>query len=56
MGNPFGPAAASEYQKSILRTALELAKSDIGSGDIVDLKDMWPRDFTSDVEERLLSV
>ncbi|MEE9417178.1 MAG: hypothetical protein V3V01_17995 [Acidimicrobiales bacterium] len=56
MGNPFGPAADGEYQKAILRTALELAESDINSGDIIDLKDAWPRDFTSDVEKELLSV
>lgn len=55
MGNPFGPPNDSDAQQRILRTALDLASSD-SSGEIVDLDDTWPLDFTDKVTTSLLAM
>ena len=56
MGNPFGPPNEPDYQRAVLRTALELAKVNTTAGEIVDLVDSWPTDFTAKVEKSLLSM
>jgi len=56
MGNPFGPPNEPEVQRSILRTALELAYLEIAPGQIVDLPDVWPSDFTDKVTASLLAM
>ena len=56
MGNPFGPPNRPEYQRQILRTALELAGRDLAAGEIVDLRDTWPTDFTDKVTASLLAM
>ena len=56
MGNPFGPPNQPDYQRDILRTALELATGEIAPGEIVDLHDTWPGDFTDKVTKSLLSM
>jgi len=56
MGNPFGPPNKPDYQRDVLRTALEQATAGHPAGEIVDLRDTWPTDFTDDVASRLLTV
>lgn len=56
MGNPFGPPNQPDYQRAILRTALELATGEVAAGEIVDLRDTWPADFTDKVTKSLLSM
>jgi hypothetical protein len=56
MGNPFGPPNKPDYQRGVLRAALELATSEMGSGKIVDLQDTWPSDFTEKVTTSLLAM
>ncbi len=56
MGNPFGPPDQADFQRRILRTALELVETDIESGEIVDLGEEWPVDFTEKVTTTLLSM
>ena len=56
MGNPFGPPNQPDYQRQILRTALELAPGDVAAGEIVDLHDIWPTDFTDKVTKSLLAM
>jgi hypothetical protein len=56
MGNPFGPPNQPDYQRTILRTALELATGETVPGEIVDLRDTWPADFTDKVTTSLLSM
>ncbi len=56
MGNPFGPPDAPEFQRRILTTALRLAEQDLIPGEIVDLPDEWPVDFTDKVTRSLLSM
>ena len=56
MGNPFGPPNEPDYQRNILRAALELAEHADSPGEIVDLKDTWPSDFTEKVTTSLLAM
>ncbi len=56
MGNPFGPPHQPDVQRGILRTALELAGTDLVPGQIVDLPDQWPSDFTDKVTKSLLAM
>ncbi len=56
MGNPFGPPNEPDVQRSVLRTALERATSDLPAGTIVDLEDEWPTDFTQKVAKSLLAM
>ncbi len=56
MGNPFGPPNKPEYQRAILTTALELTATASTAGEIVDLKDTWPDDFTEKVTTSLLAM
>ena len=49
MGNPFGPANKPDYQRDILRTALEMVNRITTAGEIVDVKDSWQNDFTDKV-------
>ena len=56
MGNPFGQPNEPDYQRAILRTALELATGEIDAGEIVDLRDTWPADFADKVTKSLLSM
>lgn len=56
MGNPFGPPKDAEHQRRTLITALELATADVAAGDIVDLADTWPVDFTEKVTTSLLAM
>jgi len=56
MGNPFGPPHAPEFQRRVLTTVLGLAARDLPPGEIVDLPDEWPEDFTDRVTTTLLSM
>ena len=56
MGNPFGPPNKADYQRDVLRTALELVYQITTPGEIVDLKDTWPDDFTDKVTTSLLAM
>ena len=56
MGNPFGPPDRPDYQRNVLRAALELAERDLDPGEIVDLRDRWPVDFTDKVATALLAM
>ncbi len=56
MGNPFGPPDKPDYQRRILQVALELAGSADTPGQIVDLQDVWPTDFTDKVTTSLLAM
>jgi len=56
MGNPFGPPNKPDYQRDLLRTALQLATLGHTSGEITDVRDTWPSDFTDEVVSRLLTV
>jgi hypothetical protein len=56
MGNPFGRPLDPDQQRTILRSALELATSEMTSGQIVDLPDIWPVDFTEKVSASLLAM
>ncbi len=56
MGNPFGPPDKPDYQRTLLRTALELATQEMSPGEIVDLHDTWPSDFTEKVTTSLLAM
>lgn len=56
MGNPFGPPNQPDVQRSILRSALELAHADTPPGEIVDHPDVWPTDFTKKVTASLLAM
>ncbi len=56
MGNPFGPPDRPDVQRGILRAALELASADLAPGQIVDLDDQWPTDFTEKVTKSLLAM
>ncbi|MGB5759122.1 MAG: hypothetical protein WBM50_19580 [Acidimicrobiales bacterium] len=56
MGNPFGPPHRPDYQRSILLTALELVAGWVSPGEIVDLNDTWPVDFTEKVRTSLLAM
>jgi hypothetical protein len=55
MGNPFGPPNDPDFQRRVLRTALDLSASD-SSGEIVDLAETWPADFTEKVTTSLLAM
>ncbi len=55
MGNPFGPPDDAEHQRRILLTALELAFNE-RPGEIVDLGETWPADFTEKVTTSLLAM
>jgi D-proline reductase (dithiol) PrdB len=56
MGNPFGPANKPDYQRDALRTALEMVYKITTPGEIVDLQDTWPEDFTDKVTKSLLAM
>ncbi len=56
MGNPFGPPNEPDQQRRILRTALELAAGAATPGEIVDLGETWPDDFTEKVTTSLLAM
>lgn len=56
MGNPFGPPNKPDYQRDVLRTALEMVNQITTPGEIVDLKDTWPEDFTEKVTKSLLAM
>ena len=56
MDNPFGPPNRPDHQRQILLAALELASGDIAPGEIVDLGDTWPTDFTDKVTKSLLAM
>jgi hypothetical protein len=56
MGNPFGPPLEPDYQRAVLRAALDLATTATVAGQIVDLQDAWPHDFTDKVTKSLLSM
>lgn len=56
MGNPFGPPNKPDYQRDMLRTALEMVYEITTAGEIVDLKDTWPEDFTDKVTTSLLAM
>ncbi|MCH9803617.1 hypothetical protein K0U73_07460 [bacterium] len=56
MGNPFGPANKPDYQRDILRTALEMVNRITTAGEIVDVKDSWQNDFTDKVTKSLLAM
>lgn len=56
MGNPFGPPNRPDDQRRILQAALELATRDLAPGEIVDLHDSWPTDFTDKVTATLLAM
>ena len=56
MGNPFGPPGQPDVQRELLRTALRLAEQATVAGEIVDLDDTWPVDFTDKVTKSLLAM
>lgn len=56
MGNPFGPADEPSYQRDVLRTALQTVNRITNAGEIVDLRDEWPVDFTEKVTKSLLAM
>lgn len=56
MGNPFGPPDKPDYQRSVLTAALQLAEREMSAGEIVDLHDSWPVDFTEKVTTSLLAM
>ncbi len=56
MGNPFGPPDEPDVQRELLRTALRLAEQATVAGEIVDLDDTWPLDFTDKVTKSLLAM
>ena len=56
MGNPFGPANKPDFQRDILRTALQMASQITTPGEIVDLQDTGPEDFTDKVTKSLLAM
>jgi len=56
MGNPFGPPNDPDFQRRVLRTALELTAKIDQPGQIVDLADEWPADFSDKVETALLAM
>ena len=56
MGNPFGPPNAAEFQRRVLRHALELAWTIDHPGQIAELADEWPVDFSDKVATALLAM
>ena len=56
MGNPFGPPDMPDVQRDLLRTALQMAEQITVAGQIVDLDDRWPHDFTDKVTASLLNM
>ncbi len=56
MGNPFGPPEKPDYQRDVLRAALEMVNTITTAGEIVDLQDTWPVDFTDKVTASLLAM
>lgn len=56
MGNPFGPPNDAAFQRRVLRQALELASTITDPGQIVDLADEWPTDFSDKVSAALLAM
>ncbi len=56
MGNPFGPPNQPDYQRTLLKTALEMVTDFDEPGKIVDLRDSWPDDFTDKVTTSLLAM